>query len=357
MLVKAGEAGQKGRNQIGARQVGRRQIGDGGAKRRVDRIAEQQVQQGGQAGVGDIFGQRAIHRRVGGVEQVFVRQTDHHFVDQRVRQARHLNKRPAGGRGGIIAWQRRQRAVGGQAGSGPGPDDAVAVAGHTGNRHFQRQRCHVGVVQFVVGRALGDTPGKAHVIAVTAHRVAFDRHQIDQIENAAKVDGKGFGPLADKHPTRGRTARQCDGKDVLAGVARIVGDRLGANIVDRFEERLAGSVCPHRRDPLHQGRIAVELGQRIAFRLILVGLHKGIAELTGLTQRDRHAFSANRQRNPGAAIGKGGRKLEPIGQIGHGIAVIVDADVIGSVMVQREIVGSAIGGLQRDIVGDKGHEL
>jgi len=45
------------------------------------------------------------------------------------------------------------------------------------------------------------------------------------------------------------------------------------------------------------------------------------------------------------------------GEVGPGIAVVVDADLVERLRVEREVVGSAVGVLQRVVVGDEGDEL
>ena len=68
-------------------------------------------------------------------------------------------------------------------------------------------------------------------------------------------------------------------------------------------------------------------------------------------QRYRHVCAAHIDRGVFAFR----IELELEGDVFHGVAVIIDMDFVNGVIVQGKIIGTAIGILQGQVVGDQGH--
>ena len=94
LLVDARETGQERRDQVDPRQVRRREVRDVRPQRRIDRVAEQHVEQRRQRGIRHVGGELPVVARLAGIEAVLVGQSDHDFIDERVGEPRDLDPRP-----------------------------------------------------------------------------------------------------------------------------------------------------------------------------------------------------------------------------------------------------------------------
>ena len=71
--------------------------------------------------------------------------------------------------------------------------------------NFQREGRDVGVADRVVGAVLRDAAREAPAVARTRRAVAFDRHEVHEVEHVAEVHGEAL-PCADRR-TRGPARR------------------------------------------------------------------------------------------------------------------------------------------------------
>ena len=89
-------------------------------------------------------------------------------------------------------------------------------------------------------------------------------------------------------------------------------------------------------------------------RELLVDIQRrriGRRNLTGLGQRDRDDLVADRQRDALEDV----LEAELEGEVFLGVAVVVDVDLVQRVGIHLEVVGAAVGVLERLVVGDHRH--
>ena len=210
--------------------------------------------------------------------------------------------------------------------------------------HFQRQRADVlvadGVGHGTDERGVGDD----------AHR------RVDEVEDNAQVDGKGVLALADENLGRRAAAGDADAVDVLCRVGRVVGNGLHADVVHRLAQAFAarGGVG----DAGGRAAAAITSHQREAEGLCQVQrCVAGIDHAAGLHQRNGDLFAADIQRRAGATVAQRVAEAELEGQVLLAVAVVVDVGLVQRAGVHREVVGAAVGVLQRLVVGDQRHEV
>ena len=138
------------------------------------------------------------------------------------------------------------------------------------------------------------------------------------------------------------------------GVAGVVGQGLGADVVDRLDEARAA----RRRDRPAPALAAVAMDhvQRVALALV----DRGVArrrDRAALPQRDRDILAADLQRDALAPVGEPGVEVELEGHVLDGIAIVVDVDLVDRVVVEDEVVRTTVGMLEREIVRDQRHVL
>src|SRR5579863_3705161 len=107
-------------------------------------------------------------------------------------------------------------------GGGPTPDHRIFPAGQTTDRHFERERSHV-----LVGNRVG--------LAVAG----ADRVEVYQVEHLAEIDHEAVFALPHKYAARCAAARYAHIVDETPGIALVVGDGFGADIVGGLEKHLA----------------------------------------------------------------------------------------------------------------------
>ena len=115
---------------------------------------------------------------------------------------------------------------------------------------FERNRGDVCVGKYVVGRRLRDASRKSTVIASASSAIAFDWHEVHEVEHAAEIHRKAFLALTDEHAARHVAARNVDRVLERVGVRlvrRDAAEGLGADEVIRLAEHGAavgpGNCC------------------------------------------------------------------------------------------------------------------
>jgi len=289
---------------------------------------EERVDQHRQCRVGDVGRKLRVALRLAAVELVLVVDPDHELVHERVAETGDLAPRLA------VAIAVLVLAEDALAGRGPRADHRIAAGSQAGDRHFDRQARHVLVGEHVLASVHG------------AQRV-----QVDQIEGFRQVHHEAFATLTREHPAIA-TARNRDVVDVLVGVLRVVRDRLVADAIGGLAERAA----VRRGVAQERARIATPRAadhrHLIGFDRVQIGVVAGVrSDRADVDEGNRDAASA---RVDGEVSIRG---LEPEleGDVLLGVAVVVDVDLVESVRVHPEEVGSAVGVLQRNVVGDQGH--
>ena len=257
-------------------------------------------------------------------------------------QARHLHPRAAVEVGGLQAALRvgRDQPRLADAGRRPGANHRVGAAGgrQAALVHFQRQGGDVFVGQGV-GRGIDQG------------RIGDDRQRcVHAVEDGAQVDGKRVLALADKDLGRHRAAGQGDAVDVLSGIGRVVGNGLGADVVDRLVET-GGPAAGVGGARLGAGAsVATHHVERVAFTDIQVGVLDA-ADHAGLHKGQGHGLAVD--------VAAGALQIvletELEGEVFFGIADVVDMDLVQRVRVHREVVRATVRVLQRLVVGDQGH--
>ena len=333
-LVHARDAGQEGRHQIVAAGVARRE--------RARRLTERDFNQRRQRRVGDVVRELGVVLRTRAVEAVLVGQADHHLVDERHAEARHLGPVAAGHdrRAVALARTRRQVLALAQARRRPAADHRVrGIRDQARGGDLELERGHVLV-------------GQAVYAGIDQRRIGDHRERrIDQVENDAEVDRERILALAHEQAARNCAPRDVHGIDVLGGIADVVGDRLGADVVDRLVER--------RRAGARVGQRRAGAGATVAANdvdgVALVDVERGrvdVGDLPRLDQRDRHGLVLDRQGDRLERV----LELELEGDVLLAVADVVDVDLVERVRVEREVVGAAVRVLQRQVVSDQRHE-
>jgi hypothetical protein len=232
-----------------------------------------------------------------------------------------------------------QRALA-QAGCGPATDHGFSTLGQAALVDLHRQGRDIGVVDRVGygidQRRIGD----------------HGQRRVDQVEDGAQVDRKGLLALADEQLGRHRAARNADVVDVLGGIARIVGNRLGADVVDRLVEGGTAADCVGDGGTLAGAAVAADDVDRVLLIDIQRCRVRG-SDLAGLDQGDGHTLATHRQRERLEVV----LEAELERQVFLGVAIVVDVDLVQRVRVHLEVVRAAVGSLQRLVVGDHGNVL
>ena len=196
------------------------------------------------------------------------------------------------------------------------------------------------------------------VLATLADRVLVGRIQqygsrcVDEVKNRTQVDDKAFLALAHEHLAlvlARRAAGNGDRVDVLARIGGVVRNRLDANVVDRFLESCAATGFDDGRNSAFAAVTAHDV-DRVGFvdvQIAVVQVFHG----TGLNQGNRHVGRPNWQGGGFEQI----LETELEGDVFHAIAIVVHVDFIQRVGIHLEIVGAAVRGLKRLVVGQQGH--
>ncbi len=178
-----------------------REVRDVRAERRVDRVAEQHVDQRRQRRVRHVGRELAVVRRLAGVELVLVRQPDDDFVDERVPEARHLHPRAA--------------AVTGPASPTARSSTRACAAMPSSSRRSRRCRSpsrhcfgssSASVVMFL--SAIVSFAGSW--VMPPGNVAAVDRHDVHEVEHLAEVHRERLVALADEHAPGRRAAGNRD---------------------------------------------------------------------------------------------------------------------------------------------------
>ena len=239
------------------------------------------------------------------VEGVLQAQREHDLVHQRVAEPRHLLERGAG----------IPRAVGrsGAATVGGRPDADHRVGGGVTTSR-----------ESVLGQLEGDA---VHVVAGQGVRPHLGEvPAVEQVEDAEVEEERVVGL------TRVGLAAAGHRVGRLGDQWRIVGDRC------RTDERGRGDRVVEQE---RLGPGAVGDGQVVGLVHVQVGI---------VDRRDRTGVVQELARVTGDR-----RERPRVGEIGHGVAVVVDLDVVASVLGPRVEVRAAVGLLEREPVGDQGN--
>ena len=156
--------------------------------------------------------------------------------------------------------------------------------------------------------------------------VLLEGPKVAQVEDGAQVDVEALGPLTGEDGgSRGDAGggRGHQGRVVGGGEWPDVARRAG----DARAQHLAGTALG---DP----------GHRVGLPAVPVGAGQ---------RTDRPGVVEE-----GVGVGDLAGELELVGDVGIAVAVVVDVDLVEHVVTELVEVGTAVGGLQRDVVGDEG---
>ncbi len=156
--------------------------------------------------------------------------------------------------------------------------------------------------------------------------VLLERPQDTEVEDGTEVDVEALGPLAGEDLRPGG-----DGGDGRVGQADVVGRRQRPDVARRAGDAGAQQVAPGPVDP----------GDRIGLTAV---------PARALQRRDRR-----RVVEEGVRIGDLTGELELIADVRAAVVVVVDVDGIEDVVTELVEVGTAVGGLQGNVVGDQRH--
>ena len=223
--------------------------------------------------------------------------------------------------------------------------------------HFKGQCGHVVPDQRVAFRVLCYAAGKTAAVACTWGRVAFNRHKIHQVKYLTQRQLKRLVALAHKHTPAGAggNVHVVDKAVSVSSVITRAAEGFGAGVVERFSERVR-TICSIG-DSAAGARAAITLdhGQGVGLHVIQATFVVG-----------RNAADVAQHRGYGCAIDVQGNyfpggqhviEVELKGQVFAAVAIVVDMNLINGVCVHGEIVGSTIGGLHRNVVGQQGHVI
>ena len=340
--------GQEGRDEVEPRQVRRREVRNARAERRIDRVAEQDVDERGQRRVRHIGRELRVHARLACVEGVLVGQADHDLVDQRVRKPGYLHPAAGTGFSTRVADRRVRDPRLLHRGRGPAADHAVAAAHQALLRQFERNRRDVLVGDDVVRRVLLDAARKC---------TAVDRDDIDQVEDPSEVHREGLVALADEHASRHRAAGNRDVLDERARVFlvtrhaaegfradEVVGLAEYGRTIARAPDGGRSAAAPVAADQSHRVRLA-EVQERLV----------GRRHRADVLERHRDGLAADVERKAPVRVAEAIVEPELERQVLARIAVVVDVDLVERAGVEGEVIGTAIGILQRQVVREHGH--
>ena len=293
----------------------------------------------------DIGGELPIIFWFTGVETVFVLEPDNHLIYQWHAQTRNLGIgttfngcAPACGAGSRVDDTCLPDAR-----CSPGTDYGLAVGVHGG-----------------AGQAIGrHLKGKGGDVLVSQITGAFTipgakRVGVNQVEDFTQVHRKRLLALPDKYPTVGSAAGNGDVKHVLAGVAGVITKGLCTDVIQGFVKDFGTGV--HVGGCLH-GTGATIPGNDIhcvGLSQLNVGPVTCIANVfEGHRYHPLVAIRPDRQLNVVQVV----FQLETERQVLNGIAVVVDVNFIDGVVIQIKIIGTAIGILQWQVIGNQGYEV
>ena len=288
------------------------------------RIAEQRIQQYRQGRIGHVVDELRVVDGLTGIELVLVRQADHELIHERHAQARYLLEVIAVQAGVAIIAVGRQA----QARRGPCADNRIRPGRQAGDWQFEGNGRDVLVryrVRFGVART--------------------DRIGIDQVEYFAKIDDEAVLALTNENPARRTASRDADVVDEVAGVAGVIGNGILADVIGGLPEGRA--TVARIFGPLDAVLSAAHHFDRIALNDVQIGA-------TG-----RHRPDVDQWHRDTLAARVDGQVLDRVREMkakrqrGLGAAGVVDVNVVDRMRVEVEVVRTAVGVLQRNVVCDE----